>query len=141
MANRAGTGSCLNHRLHRSSALGRCCGSQAARGKDEDCKQRQHCDIERPPSDPLDSEALIPIMIGTGTGSEVMQRIAAPMVGGMMTAPLLSMLSCRPCTYSCVVALRVQLNGSQRQYRTAAIIHDDMQEAFFKMQQNADEEH
>lgn len=34
---------------------------------------------------------LIPIMIGTGTGSEVMQRIAAPMVGGMVTAPLLSM--------------------------------------------------
>lgn len=34
---------------------------------------------------------LIPIMIGTGTGSEVMQRIAAPMVGGMITAPLLSM--------------------------------------------------
>ena len=26
-----------------------------------------------------------------GTGSEVMQRIAAPMVGGMITAPLLSM--------------------------------------------------
>jgi len=34
---------------------------------------------------------LLPIMIGTGTGSEVMQRIAAPMVGGMLTAPLLSM--------------------------------------------------
>jgi Cu(I)/Ag(I) efflux system membrane protein CusA/SilA len=35
---------------------------------------------------------LVPIMVGTGTGSEVMQRIAAPMVGGMVTAPLLSML-------------------------------------------------
>ncbi|MCL4761556.1 MAG: efflux RND transporter permease subunit [Burkholderiales bacterium] len=35
---------------------------------------------------------LLPIMTGTGTGSEVMQRIAAPMVGGMVTAPLLSML-------------------------------------------------
>lgn len=34
---------------------------------------------------------LIPIMSGGGTGSEVMQRIAAPMVGGMITAPLLSM--------------------------------------------------
>lgn len=34
---------------------------------------------------------LVPIMIGAGTGSEVMQRIAAPMVGGMITAPLLSM--------------------------------------------------
>ncbi|MGE3347758.1 MAG: efflux RND transporter permease subunit [Ramlibacter sp.] len=34
---------------------------------------------------------LFPILWGTGTGSEVMQRIAAPMVGGMITAPLLSM--------------------------------------------------
>lgn len=34
---------------------------------------------------------LVPIMIGHGSGSEVMQRIAAPMVGGMVTAPLLSM--------------------------------------------------
>jgi Cu(I)/Ag(I) efflux system membrane protein CusA/SilA len=34
---------------------------------------------------------LFPIMWGAGTGSEVMQRIAAPMVGGMITAPLLSM--------------------------------------------------
>jgi Cu(I)/Ag(I) efflux system membrane protein CusA/SilA len=34
---------------------------------------------------------LVPIVIGSGTGSEVMQRIAAPMVGGMITAPLLSM--------------------------------------------------
>jgi copper/silver efflux system protein len=35
---------------------------------------------------------LLPIMFGSGTGAEVMQRIAAPMVGGMITAPLLSML-------------------------------------------------
>jgi Cu(I)/Ag(I) efflux system membrane protein CusA/SilA len=35
---------------------------------------------------------LLPIMWGGGTGSEVMTRIAAPMVGGMLTAPLLSML-------------------------------------------------
>ena len=35
---------------------------------------------------------LLPIMWGSGTGSEVMSRIAAPMVGGMVTAPLLSML-------------------------------------------------
>jgi Cu(I)/Ag(I) efflux system membrane protein CusA/SilA len=30
-------------------------------------------------------------MWGSGTGSEIMGRIAAPMVGGMITAPLLSM--------------------------------------------------
>jgi len=34
---------------------------------------------------------LIPILWGSGAGSEVMSRIAAPMVGGMITAPLLSM--------------------------------------------------
>ncbi|WP_201487447.1 efflux RND transporter permease subunit, partial [Pseudomonas sp. OF001] len=35
---------------------------------------------------------LVPILWGSGAGSEVMKRIAAPMVGGMITAPLLSML-------------------------------------------------
>jgi len=35
---------------------------------------------------------LLPIMLGSGTGSEVMRRIAAPMIGGMITAPLVSML-------------------------------------------------
>lgn len=35
---------------------------------------------------------LIPIMIGEGTGSEVMQRIAAPMIGGMLSATLLTLL-------------------------------------------------
>ena len=34
---------------------------------------------------------LIPILIGTGAGSEAMSRIAAPMIGGMLTAPLLSL--------------------------------------------------
>jgi Cu(I)/Ag(I) efflux system membrane protein CusA/SilA len=35
---------------------------------------------------------LVPIMWGSGTGSDVMQRIAAPMIGGMFTATLLSLL-------------------------------------------------
>ena len=34
---------------------------------------------------------LFPLMIGEGAGSEIMQRLAAPMVGGMITAPLLSL--------------------------------------------------
>ena len=34
---------------------------------------------------------LLPIMWSHGAGSEVMQRIAAPMIGGMVTAPLLSL--------------------------------------------------
>ncbi|HHB1554322.1 TPA: efflux RND transporter permease subunit, partial [Vibrio parahaemolyticus] len=35
---------------------------------------------------------LIPIMYGSGTGSQVMQRIAAPMIGGMASALLLTLL-------------------------------------------------
>ncbi|EHC94081.1 AcrB/AcrD/AcrF family protein [Salmonella enterica subsp. indica serovar Marseille] len=34
---------------------------------------------------------LLPVLWRTGAGSEVMSRIAAPMVGGMITAPLLSL--------------------------------------------------
>ena len=44
---------------------------------------------------------LLPIMWGSGTGSEVMRRIAAPMVGGMITAPVLSMFVI-PAAYSLV---------------------------------------
>ena len=44
---------------------------------------------------------LLPIMWGSGTGSEVMRRIAAPMVGGMITAPLLSMFVI-PAAYSLI---------------------------------------
>ena len=35
--------------------------------------------------------SLLPIVVGSGTGSEVMSRIGAPMLGGMVTAPLLSL--------------------------------------------------
>ncbi len=35
---------------------------------------------------------LLPIMFGSGTGSEVMRRIAAPMVGGMVSATVLTLL-------------------------------------------------
>ncbi|MDR2636825.1 MAG: efflux RND transporter permease subunit, partial [Zoogloeaceae bacterium] len=34
---------------------------------------------------------LLPIFLGQGAGSEVMRRIAAPMIGGMISAPLLSL--------------------------------------------------
>jgi Cu(I)/Ag(I) efflux system membrane protein CusA/SilA len=52
---------------------------------------------------------LLPILWGTGTGSEVMTRIAAPMVGGMVTAPLLSMLVIPAAWYL----------ARRRKYRTA----------------------
>ena len=54
---------------------------------------------------------LLPIMFGAGTGSEVMQRIAAPMVGGMITAPLLSMF---------IVPVAYLLLNRQRAARTGA---------------------
>ena len=34
---------------------------------------------------------LLPIMLGSGTGSEVMRRIAAPMVGGMISTTILTL--------------------------------------------------
>jgi copper/silver efflux system protein len=48
---------------------------------------------------------LLPIMWGSGTGSEIMRRIAAPMVGGMITAPLLSMFVI-PAAYLLIRRLR-----------------------------------
>jgi Cu(I)/Ag(I) efflux system membrane protein CusA/SilA len=48
---------------------------------------------------------LIPIMIGTGTGSEVMKRIAAPMVGGMVSATLLNLIVL-PAMYAMVLQFR-----------------------------------
>lgn len=35
---------------------------------------------------------LIPVMVTSSTGADVMKRIAAPLVGGMVTAPLLSLI-------------------------------------------------
>jgi hypothetical protein len=54
---------------------------------------------------------LVPIMFGGGTGSEVMQRIAAPMVGGMVTAPLLSMFIV-PAIYRLMRRRRRSVDGS-----------------------------
>lgn len=48
---------------------------------------------------------LLPILLGTGVGSEVMSRIAAPMIGGMITAPLLSLFII-PAAYKLICQLR-----------------------------------
>ncbi|MDX8383232.1 MAG: efflux RND transporter permease subunit, partial [Ghiorsea sp.] len=53
---------------------------------------------------------LIPIMWGSGTGSDVMQRIAAPMIGGMVTATLLSLLVL-PVIYGAVLQWQEKRNG------------------------------
>ncbi len=50
---------------------------------------------------------LLPIMWGSGTGSEVMKRIAAPMVGGMVTATLLSLVVI-PAIYTFVLEHRLK---------------------------------
>jgi len=42
---------------------------------------------------------LLPIMIGTGTGSDVMQRIAAPMVGGILTSFIMELTIFPPIFY------------------------------------------
>jgi Cu/Ag efflux pump CusA len=39
-----------------------------------------------------DRRGLLPLMFSGGTDSEVMRRIAAPMIGGMISAPILSIL-------------------------------------------------
>ena len=54
---------------------------------------------------------MLPIM--WGTGSEVMQRIAAPMVGGMITAPLLSMFVI-PAAYLLMRRNRRKSGGEER---------------------------
>jgi Cu(I)/Ag(I) efflux system membrane protein CusA/SilA len=62
---------------------------------------------------------LFPIMWGEGTGSEVMQRIAAPMVGGMITAPLLSMFVV-PAAY--LLMRRRELRVRAREQVAAAMV-------------------
>ena len=54
---------------------------------------------------------LFPLLIGTGTGSEVMQRLAAPMIGGMLSAPLLSLLV-MPAIYKIMGVKRLQSKKS-----------------------------
>jgi len=56
------------------------------------------------------SAGLLPIMWGSGTGSEVMQRIAAPMVGGMVTVTLLCLLVL-PVIYGLVLQVQERLKS------------------------------
>jgi len=57
---------------------------------------------------------LLPIMWGSGTGSEVMQRIAAPMVGGMVTVTVLSLLVL-PVIYGVVLQVKEKLRHGSHQ--------------------------
>ncbi len=53
---------------------------------------------------------LIPIMLGSGTGSSIMQRIAAPMVGGMLTVTILSLLVL-PVIYGLVLQIQTRMRS------------------------------
>jgi len=53
---------------------------------------------------------LLPIMWGSGSGSDVMQRIAAPMIGGMVTTTLLSLLVL-PVIYGMVLEWKMKRQG------------------------------
>lgn len=50
---------------------------------------------------------LLPILWSTGTGSEVMQRIAVPMIGGMVSSTLLTLLVI-PALYALVKGWKLQ---------------------------------
>jgi Cu(I)/Ag(I) efflux system membrane protein CusA/SilA len=50
---------------------------------------------------------LLPIMWSTGAGSEVMRRIAAPMVGGMVSSTVLT-LAVIPALYALVMQARLK---------------------------------
>ncbi len=54
--------------------------------------------------------ALLPIMLGTGTGSETMRRIAAPMLGGTVSAVLLTLLVI-PVVFALVRGARLPRNS------------------------------
>jgi Cu(I)/Ag(I) efflux system membrane protein CusA/SilA len=54
---------------------------------------------------------LLPIMWGSGTGSEVMRRIAAPMVGGMISVTFLSLIVI-PVLYALVKAREIKISSS-----------------------------
>jgi Cu(I)/Ag(I) efflux system membrane protein CusA/SilA len=60
---------------------------------------------------------LAPIMWSDGAGAEIMQRIAAPMIGGMITAPLLSMFVI-PAAF---LLMRSRTLGAAAQPRGAAV--------------------
>jgi Cu(I)/Ag(I) efflux system membrane protein CusA/SilA len=54
--------------------------------------------------------ALLPVMWSSGAGAEIMQRIAAPMVGGMISSTLLTLVVI-PVLYALVLQRRLQSGG------------------------------
>jgi Cu(I)/Ag(I) efflux system membrane protein CusA/SilA len=56
---------------------------------------------------------LLPIPWSTGTGSEVMQRIAVPLVGGMISSTLLTLIVI-PAIYALVKSRQLGMNSNSR---------------------------
>ncbi|MCK1665844.1 efflux RND transporter permease subunit, partial [Bradyrhizobium sp. 153] len=56
---------------------------------------------------------LLPIMWSTGTGSEIMQRIAVPMIGGMISSTLLTLIVI-PAIFGLVKGFRLPPAGKPR---------------------------
>jgi len=61
---------------------------------------------------------LLPIMFGTGTGAEVMKRIAAPMVGGLVSSAVLTLIVI-PAIYALVKAHTVKPDPPEKQDKNA----------------------
>jgi Cu(I)/Ag(I) efflux system membrane protein CusA/SilA len=66
---------------------------------------------------------LLPIMWSSGTGSEVMQRIAVPMIGGMVSSTLLTLVVI-PAIYGLVKGWRLE-RGAPRRARVASLERDE----------------
>jgi Cu(I)/Ag(I) efflux system membrane protein CusA/SilA len=62
---------------------------------------------------------VLPILWSDGTGSEVMQRIAVPMIGGMVSSTVLTLLVI-PAIYSLVKGLSLSERGSTAEAAAAA---------------------
>ena len=66
---------------------------------------------------------LLPIMWSTGTGSEIMQRIAVPMIGGMISSTLLTLIVI-PAIFGLVKGFRLPHNNQEiegRDYRLSVL--------------------
>ena len=69
---------------------------------------------------------LVPIMWSSGTGSEVMQRIAVPMIGGMISSTVLTLIVI-PAAYALIKGYRLPLSDAKSGEETAANAGDDSQ--------------
>jgi Cu(I)/Ag(I) efflux system membrane protein CusA/SilA len=67
---------------------------------------------------------LLPIMWGAGAGSEVMRRIAAPMVGGMVSSTLLTLIVI-PALYALIKEYSVRRGNRRAGYHSDSVHHDD----------------